>query len=418
VPRSAPDPVRLPDKVWNEPATLDLCRRHDANGLLRLARKYGGTNEAVGYWTGIDPVEISKRTTPGGAKANSPIRALDRWQRLADGLDMPDHARALIGLAPRASTGEEAAGSGLARRTVLRGAVVGLGLSAVAERLGGPADAEDTAGGSDDSAGLMEKGCAEWLAWQMWQSGTTELHVSDLPAPIARYLNAETRSWPSPLVSPGGLIACTVDGVVTFVRPEDADLFVGHRVFRGIADGNSSLLGAGQTTHRTDLVVQQYVAQHDASVRALRDWSCNSTDSLVRVNSGGILAKLGRDDLVDEVAVSLAHHTGARILYLTAVLNRVLDLPWDDAAGLAARTHDAGALSASLAAGDLDRLAAELSNTRDGVARWCAALVLGACGTPSDSVRSSLQRALLTERSRENLRAVGTALSGTTPIVG
>lgn len=100
MPRHAPDPIRLPDKVWHDPAVLDLCRHHDGNGLLRLARKYGNTNESIGYWTGLDPAEISKRTSPTGTKANSPITSLDRWQRLADAFAMPDHARLVIGIAP------------------------------------------------------------------------------------------------------------------------------------------------------------------------------------------------------------------------------------------------------------------------------------------------------------------------------
>lgn len=203
---------------------------------------------------------------------------------------------------------------------------------------------------------------------------------------------------------------------MAFVQPDHVDLFVGRRVFRDIASGSNRLLGTGQTTHQTDLVVQQYVSQHDASILVLREWATKSNDSLVRVNSGGILAKLGRDELVDEVAVSLMEHRGARTLYVTAVISRVLGRPWSEAESLAAQIEDPRALSLALSTEALDRIARELSNTHDGVARWCSAVVLGAHGIPSDSVRASLQHALMTERSRESLRAIGTALSGTTPI--
>lgn len=274
----------------------------------------------------------------------------------------------------------------------------------------------DVASRSDGTVGLMEKGCAEWLAWHMWRHRRGELHVSELPAPMARYLNVGSGCSAAGVLSPGGLIACDPDGAVAFVQPDHVDLFVGRRVFRDIASGSNRLLGTGQTTHQTDLVVQQYVSQHDASVLVLREWATKSNDSLVRVNSGGILAKLGRDELVDEVAVSLMEHRGARTLYVTAVISRVLGRPWSEAESLAAQIEDPRALSLALSTEALDRIARELNNTHDGVARWCSAVVLGAHGTPSDSVRASLQHALMTERSRESLRAIGTALSGTTPI--
>lgn len=97
MPKNAPRPVHLPDDVWNRSEVLDLCRAQDADGLFRVARKNGATNESIGYWTGIDPVEISKRILGNGKKG--PVRALDRWQRIADGLCMPDHARHALGLA-------------------------------------------------------------------------------------------------------------------------------------------------------------------------------------------------------------------------------------------------------------------------------------------------------------------------------
>lgn len=98
MPKDAPRPVRLPDDVWRRADVLDLCHALDADGLFRLAKKYGFTNESIGYWTGIDPGEISKRIN--GSKG--PVRAIDRWQRIADGLNMPDAARLAVGLSPRA----------------------------------------------------------------------------------------------------------------------------------------------------------------------------------------------------------------------------------------------------------------------------------------------------------------------------
>lgn len=112
MPKNAPPAVHLPDDVWNRSEVLDLCRAQDANGLFRVARKNGATNESIGYWTGIDPVEISKRIL--GKKG--PVRALDRWQRIADGLGMPDHACLLLGLAPPKRSAGSRQSSALVRR--------------------------------------------------------------------------------------------------------------------------------------------------------------------------------------------------------------------------------------------------------------------------------------------------------------
>ena len=105
MPKDAPRPVHLPDDVWHHPDILDLCRVLDADGLFRLARKYGFTNESIGYWTGIDPGEISKRINGG----KGPVRAIEGWGRIADGLNMPAHARHAIGLAAPAGTEVEPA---------------------------------------------------------------------------------------------------------------------------------------------------------------------------------------------------------------------------------------------------------------------------------------------------------------------
>lgn len=150
VPRPAPEPIRLPDAIWHQPATLRLCRDRDANGLLHLARKYGGmttgravTNEALAHWTDISPGEISRRLN---GHNTSPVLALHRWQHLADGLNMPDHARALIGLAPgRVSVEPERAGADtmgedVERREMLRLLAVAGGTAVVSGMGGSPWD--------------------------------------------------------------------------------------------------------------------------------------------------------------------------------------------------------------------------------------------------------------------------------------
>lgn len=99
MPKDAPPPIQLPEEAWNQPEILDVCRAQDADALFRLAKKYGHPNETISYWTGIDSTEISKRINGTGTKG--PVRTLDRWHRIADGLNMPDHARMELGIAPR-----------------------------------------------------------------------------------------------------------------------------------------------------------------------------------------------------------------------------------------------------------------------------------------------------------------------------
>lgn len=100
MPRSAPAPIRLPEHVWHDPAVLALCREQDANGLFRLAKRHGVSNDRLGYWTGTDAAEASKRANGKLGR----VTGLARWHRIAHGLNMPDHARLALGLAPEKIT--------------------------------------------------------------------------------------------------------------------------------------------------------------------------------------------------------------------------------------------------------------------------------------------------------------------------
>lgn len=115
--RSDQGPIELPDELWKRTDVLHACRARDANALLRLARRHGVTNDRLSYWTGIDPGEISKRLS---GKTRSPVRTLDRWERIATGLGMPDRARLAVGLAPSRPCCCRPCGSGPARGTMGR----------------------------------------------------------------------------------------------------------------------------------------------------------------------------------------------------------------------------------------------------------------------------------------------------------
>jgi hypothetical protein len=61
--------------------------------------------------------------------------------------------------------------------------------------------------------------------------------------------------------------------------------------------------------------------------------------AVFRVNSAGVLAKLGSASLIDDVIRTLKSDVDTRRLYLTAVASRVLQLPWSDAAAFSANVE-------------------------------------------------------------------------------
>lgn len=64
-----------------------------------------------------------------------------------------------------------------------------------------------------------------------------------------------------------------------------------------------------------------------------------SANPVLRVNSAGILAKLGGLDLADSVVKTLHADQDNRQLYLTAVASRVLAMEWQQAAQFVARVE-------------------------------------------------------------------------------
>jgi transcriptional regulator with XRE-family HTH domain len=176
-----------------------------------------------------------------------------------------------------------------------------------------------------------------------------------------------------------------------------------------VRSGRNGLLTAMQTTHSTDKAVAALVAQDSGSVASLVKWA-GAGKSLLRVNAAGILAKM-RSPTIDNEAVTVLRSDGdVRELYLTSVASRVLSLPWDDAASLAA---SGGHLPTPEA---VQAISAELSNEADAGARWCSAVLLARTRDHDPAVSDALISALRTEPSREVLRTIGSALAGIDPL--
>jgi transcriptional regulator with XRE-family HTH domain len=263
---------------------------------------------------------------------------------------------------------------------------------------------------------ITERECAEKLAWELWQRRTSAIHASELPLSVATYLGVigpdGKMKAGAMRISPEGLIVGDKDNYFSFAQPSLVDFYVGQHVFANITAGHSHLLATAQTSHETDLVLQNLVQRHEPSVGLLARWMRAGQTPVLQVNSAGILAKIGNARLIDSVVSTLKESRDTRQLYLTAVANRVLEIEWDKAALLAADS-EAGAGALHLSGDQAARLAKEVRNPRDGAARWCSIALLGQSdAAESDVTRAALQRALQEEACVENLRSIGNALIG------
>lgn len=97
-------PIHLPADVWRQPAARDALRARDVAALLRLAQQHTGSSQA----------RIATAIGMGQGRVNELINGrrevtrLDVYERIAEGLSIPDDGRALLGLAPAhaAATGD------------------------------------------------------------------------------------------------------------------------------------------------------------------------------------------------------------------------------------------------------------------------------------------------------------------------
>ena len=397
-----PNPPKVPDEFWKYPTMrYALIRRHMGN-VIRAFREHPlhgrrvipqGT---VADWIGVTQAQVS-RIENGPA-----IVDLDRLTDWALLLRIPEEY--LWFSLPEKD-------GGVKRSHFLK--------------LGGFTISGITTPGllrTQSGTSLTERDCAQWLAWEMWQRGEPALHVTELPLSIARHLGLVDAGGQLArdlnVISPDGHIICDKDGYCLLAHPSFIDFYVAQRIFADIAVGESKLLATAQTTHATDLILKEFALRHQPSANFLGELLAKGTNAVLRVNSAGILAKLGEPTVTDAVITNLKVDQDSRQLYLTAMSSRTLSLEWNQAAQLAARIERPAPNGRSnLTAAQLTVLAHELTNPRDGAARWCSVLLLGHFqGNGSEVARSALHSALQTEPCRENLRAIGTVLAGNNPL--
>jgi hypothetical protein len=259
---------------------------------------------------------------------------------------------------------------------------------------------------------LNAEACAQWLAWELWNRSAATVNAEEIPLGIRRSLAA--------LPPPGALILKDSRDNYSFAHPSLVDFFVAQRIFGELARGDSTLLTATQTSHDTDQVIRRFVQQDGTCVPILAQWMRDGSTPVLRVNSAGILAKLGQPDVTDQVIDVLREDPDTRNLYLTAVASRVLSLPWEQAGSFAHGSREITSQTAMPPGQAMEfaiRLSQEVKNSKDGAARWCSVVLLSRIPQPVQAlVTSALQEALRGEECKENLRAIASALSGADPL--
>lgn len=394
-------PPEVPDEFWEYPAIRDAFVRRHMGYVIRAFREHPLhgrkiiSQGTVAGWIGMTQAQVSRIET------GPPMVDLDRLIDWALLLRIPEE---YLWFSLPEKDGE-----------VKRSRFLQLGGFTVAGAASGLFHARPV-------TSLTDRDCAQWLAWELWQRGEPALHVTELPLSIARYLGLVDANGRLAdclnLISSDGYILCDKDGYCSLAHPSFIDFYVAQRVFMDIAVGESKLLATAQTTHQTDLILQEFVLRHQSSADFLRECMTKGAYAVLRVNSAGILAKLGEPTVTDTVVTNLKTDRDSRHLYLTAVSSRVLSLEWNEATQLAARIeHPTSDVRCNLTATQLAVLTSELTNPRDGAARWCSAVLLGHFQDSGPELdRSALHFALQAEPCCENVRAIGTVLAGNSPL--
>lgn len=93
---NTPSVIAIPATVWRRPETCAALRARNIAVLLRLAQQYTGASQAsLGSAVGL-----TQSRTNELMNGKREVVRLDVFERIADGLNMPDAARMMMGLSP------------------------------------------------------------------------------------------------------------------------------------------------------------------------------------------------------------------------------------------------------------------------------------------------------------------------------
>ncbi|WP_242614121.1 XRE family transcriptional regulator [Actinomadura roseirufa] len=98
MPGRASDPIVIPDSLWQRPQMIEALGARDIRSVFHLLHQYAGASQTqIGIACGMAQGKVSETMKDGGRK----VVTLEVFERIADGLQMPDTARMNLGLAPR-----------------------------------------------------------------------------------------------------------------------------------------------------------------------------------------------------------------------------------------------------------------------------------------------------------------------------
>ncbi|MGW6915469.1 helix-turn-helix domain-containing protein [Kitasatospora sp. NPDC054939] len=94
---TALEPIRLPDLAWQNEEVRDALRRRDLAAVMRYVQHHSGASQAgIAAQTGMTQGRVNEIIN-----GRREVHRLDVFERIADGLGLPDDARRALGLARR-----------------------------------------------------------------------------------------------------------------------------------------------------------------------------------------------------------------------------------------------------------------------------------------------------------------------------
>src|SRR5213592_2910924 len=88
-------PIELPDWAWERAEVRQALRARDMGAVFRYAQQYAGASQSrIAAARGMRQAGVN-----GIINGRREVSRLDVYERIADGLRMPDDARHLLGLA-------------------------------------------------------------------------------------------------------------------------------------------------------------------------------------------------------------------------------------------------------------------------------------------------------------------------------
>ncbi|AEV84695.1 hypothetical protein ACWT_3672 [Actinoplanes sp. SE50] len=95
--RDVPLKSEIPGSTWNRPDMLTALQSRDIAHVFRLVRQHAGMSQtAIGSLIGMSQGKVSSIMA-----GSQQVTTLEVYERIADGLRLPDTARMTLGLAPR-----------------------------------------------------------------------------------------------------------------------------------------------------------------------------------------------------------------------------------------------------------------------------------------------------------------------------